>query len=168
MTFFAPVLLALRLAARKSEIERETPNIRFWVIYFPVQISKFCFFLIFEGALYRVFLASVILKFFVVYQPWWPTFLLSTPPLLPPSPHPKKASYLAFDIWAFTNLVSRAINHTKIKWKIHTLFTLNFFMLWSFLQKCVRQNHQVFYFFCSFYISRYHCSQIVRTLFKKF
>ena len=28
-------------------------------------------------------------------------------------------------------------------------------MLWSFLQKFIRQNHQVFYFFCSFYISRY-------------
>ena len=56
---------------------------------------------------------------------------------------------------------------TKIKWKIH-IFIL-YFKFWRYaLQIFVRWSHQIFYLLfllLSFYISRYHFSQIFRTLF---
>ena len=54
-------------------IDKLTSKMRFLIIHFLVQI---CFF-------WDCFRVSVILKFFLVGQPWWLTFLLS-----PPSPPP--------------------------------------------------------------------------------
>ena len=62
---------------------------RFWVIYILVQVSFF-------GGLLWGILASVFFKFFVVGQPWWPTFLEQ-------HPHHKKATY-------GTDLVGKFIN----------------------------------------------------------
>ena len=55
---------------------------------------------------------------------------------------------------------------TKIKWKIHPLFTSQ--VLKVLLTKNCKIIHQIFYFllfYISFYISRHHFSQIFRTFF---
>ena len=55
---------------------------------------------------------------------------------------------------------------TKIKWKIHPLFTSQ--VLKVLLTKNCKISHQIFYFllfYISFYISRHHFSQIFRTFF---
>ena len=61
--------------------KKRIPDMIFWIIYNLVQISFF-------GRLLKGVLASVFLKFFLIGQLWWPTFLLSLsppPPLLLPT-----------------------------------------------------------------------------------
>ena len=69
-----------KLCTRNNNFKKRIPNMAFWITYILVQIS-------FLGTALGCFRQCFLFKFFVVGQPWWPTFLPPPPsPPLPPTP----------------------------------------------------------------------------------